>query len=79
MKIESEYCFSQALGQKITLYRERAGLKLVDLAGITKIKIEDTIAYENGTRSIQIEDFLKIANALDIDASQLIDGIKLKD
>jgi transcriptional regulator with XRE-family HTH domain len=50
---------------------------LIDFSANARIEVEEIVAYENGRRSIQIEDFLKIANALDIDASQLIDGIVL--
>jgi predicted transcriptional regulator len=73
--MESESYFIKALGQKITNHREKAGLSLNDLSGITMIKVEDIVAYENGTHSIRVGDFLKIIKALEIDASQLIDGI----
>jgi predicted transcriptional regulator len=75
MKIESY--FNHALGQKITFYREKAGLTLTNLSDITKIEIEDIKAYESGSVSIQVEDFLRIIKALEIDSSQLVDGITL--
>lgn len=75
--MKSESYFLHALGQKITFYREKAGLTMTELSGITNIKVEDIIAYENGSASIQVEDFLKIIKALEIDSSQLVDGITL--
>lgn len=73
--MENESDFIRELGKKIRFQREKASLSLNDLSRITNIKIEAIIAYENGTRSIRIEDFLKIVKALEIDTSQLIDGI----
>lgn len=75
--MESESYFIHELGKKIAFYREKAGLTLTELSGITLIKIEDLAAYENGTQSIRVGDFLKIIKSLEIDASQLIDGIVL--
>ena len=75
--MKSESYFLHALGQKITFYREKAGLTMTELSGITNIKVEDIIAYENGSASIQVEDFLKIIKALEIDSSLLVDGITL--
>lgn len=74
----SESSFIIALGQRITSYREKAGLMESDLSGITGITIEDIMAYEKGSLSIQVEDFLKIIKALDIDSAQLMAGITLK-
>ena len=76
--MKSESSFIIALGQRITFYREKAGLTVSNLSGTTGIKTEDIIAYEKGSLSIQVEDFLKIIKALDIDSSQLMDGIRLK-
>ena len=76
--MRSESSFIIALGQRITFYREKAGLTVSNLSGTTGIKTEDIIAYEKGSLSIQVEDFLKIIKALDIDSSQLIDGIRSK-
>jgi len=76
--MRSESSFIIALGQRITFYREKAGLTVSNLSGTTGIKTEDIIAYEKGSLSIQVEDFLKIIKALDIDSSQLMDGIRLK-
>ncbi len=75
MLVESESNFIKALGQRIAFYREKAGFSLLDISANTRIEVENIVAYENGTRSIQIEDFVKIVNALGIDASQLTDGI----
>jgi transcriptional regulator with XRE-family HTH domain len=74
----SESSFIIALGKRITFYREKAGLTECGLSGITGITIEDIIAYEKGSLSIQVEDFLKIIKALDIDSAQLMAGITLK-
>lgn len=76
--MKSESSFIIALGQRITFYREKAGLTVSNLSGTTGIKTEDIISYEKGSFSIQVEDFLKIIKALDIDSSQLMDGIRLK-
>ena len=77
MLVEGESIFIKALSQRIAFYREKKGFSLIDFSANARIEVEEIVAYENGRRSIQIEDFLKIANALDIDASQLIDGIVL--
>lgn len=75
MLVERESNFIKALGQRIAFHRENAGFSILDFSANTRIEVESIVAYENGTRSIQIEDFLKIVNALGIDASQLTDGI----
>jgi transcriptional regulator with XRE-family HTH domain len=75
MIVGSESNFIKALGQRIAFHREKKGFSLIDFSANARIKVEDIVAYENGRRSIQIEDLLKIAKALDIDVSQLVDGI----
>ena len=76
--MESESYFIIALGQRITFYREKAGLTVSDISGLTGIKTDDIIAYEKGSLSIKVEDFLKIIKALEIDSAKLMEGIELK-
>jgi len=76
--MESESYFIIALGQRITFYREKACLTVSDISGLTGIEIDNIVAYENGSLSIKVEDFLKIIKALEIDSAKLMEGIELK-
>src|SRR5437868_6577177 len=61
-----------ALGQLLSRTRERAGLKQQDLAARLELPGSYLSKIENGTRRLDVIEFLHIAAAMGVDASELI-------
>lgn len=61
-----------ALGQKIKLYRNRKGLSQQTLAELSDCTPTHLSCCETGRRSLSLETFVKIANALNISADDLL-------
>lgn len=66
------------IGQKIKELRKKQGMSQKDLAdklGITPVLISQ---YENGKRNPKLETLQKIADALEVDISELSDSLNIK-
>jgi transcriptional regulator with XRE-family HTH domain len=61
----------QRLGQKVTIYRNRAGLTQVQLAKKLRVAPETVNRLERGKALPSIATVEKVARALDIDLSEL--------
>jgi transcriptional regulator with XRE-family HTH domain len=60
------------LGDLLVRARERAGLKQSDLATRLGLPASYLSKIENGTRRLDVVEFVRIAEALDVDAAELV-------
>lgn len=60
------------LGDVLVRVRERAGLKQSDVAGRLGLPPSYLSKIENGTRRLDVIEFLQIAEAMDIDPAEII-------
>lgn len=67
---------SKAVGMVIKRVREEKGLSQEVVSGLADIGRTHLSAIERGTRKPTMETFFKIANAMDIDASNLLKQIE---
>lgn len=75
MKINEPY-FCYSIGTKIKNIRLASDISLEKLSEISGFTVKKLIEIEEGSISIQIEEFLKIAKSLNIKASTLIEGFE---
>ena len=62
----------QVLGDVLVRARERAGLKQSDVASRLGLPASYLSKIENGTRRLDVVEFINIANAMEIDAADLM-------
>ena len=67
---------SETVGKVIKRVREEKGLSQEVVSGLADIGRTHLSAIERGTRKPTMETFFKIANAMDIDASDLLKQIE---
>lgn len=67
---------SETVGRVIKRVREEKGLSQEVVSGLADIGRTHLSAIERGTRKPTMETFFKIANAMDIDASDLLKQIE---
>lgn len=67
---------SETVGRVIKRVREERGLSQEVVSGLADIGRTHLSAVERGTRKPTMETFFKIANAMDIDASELLKQIE---
>ncbi len=67
---------SETVGRVIKRVREEKGLSQEVVSGLADIGRTHLSAIERGTRKPTMETFFKIANAMDIDASDLLRQIE---
>ena len=60
------------LGGVLARARERAGIKQSELATRLGVPASYLSKIENGTRRLDIVEFIRIAEALDVDAAELV-------
>lgn len=61
-----------ALGAVLARARDRAGFKQSDIASRLGMPASYLSKIENGTRRLDVIEFIRIAEAMDIDAAELI-------
>ena len=65
----------QYVGARIASLRERRGLNIKQLAELVGLRAGEMVAVESGRRGVTFECLIDIANALDVSASELVDGM----
>jgi transcriptional regulator with XRE-family HTH domain len=60
------------LGNVLARARERAGLKQFDVAARLRLPPSYLSKVENGTRRLDVIEFVQIANAMNLDAAELL-------
>lgn len=63
------------VGARISVLRDRRGLSVEQLAQLVGLRIGEMRAVESGRRGVTFECLIDIANALDVSASKLVDGM----
>ena len=71
-----EYEFSQLIGNKIKQFRTDLSMSIEDLEQNTGINQEILHGIENGSISVNLNEFVRIANCLKVDPSALVEFIK---
>lgn len=66
----------QQLGQNIRKLRKKMGLSQEKLAEKANLHRTYVGAVERGERNISLDNILAIAHALDVSASELLEGVK---
>ena len=66
------------LGAVLVRARERAGLKQGDVAARLGLPASYLSKIENGTRRLDVVEFIRIANAIGIDATELVRELQLE-
>ena len=72
----SEYEFSQLIGKKINQIRTDLTISSEEMEENTGINQEILHGIENGSVSVTLNDFVRIANFLKVDPSALVDFTK---
>lgn len=63
------------VGARISVLRDRRGLNIEQLAELVGLRAGEMVAVESGRRGVTFECLIDIANALDVTASELVDGM----
>lgn len=63
------------VGARISLLRDRRGLSVEQLARLVGLGSSELTAVESGRRGVTFECLIDIANALEVSASELVDGM----
>lgn len=63
------------IGARISVLRDRRGLSVEQLAGLVGLRAGELTAVESGRRGVTFECLFDIANALDVTASELVEGM----
>jgi len=66
------------LGRVLVEARERAGLKQSDVAARLGLPASYLSKVENGTRRLDVIEFIRIADAMGIDPAEIVSEIKQK-
>lgn len=64
------------LHTQLKIIREERGLSLEDLSMKTRVGVARLEAYESGSEVPSVQTILKLSNALEIPASNLLDGME---
>lgn len=67
------------VGERIQAARKKAGMKQSDLAGKLGVAVITIGQYERGKREPRLEQFKRIASALDVDVNWLMNGQTLEE
>lgn len=67
---------AKAFGQRLKARREELGLSQMKLAEVTRIHFTYISDAERGLRNVSLANIVKLAEGLDLDPGQLVEGLR---